>query len=166
MMGGSLPPLPLLPSMFPGVAAAAAWPILQWRQRPEPNSWSRDEQTPPAHRSATLPKFVVNKGACSGRGLSGHLGLRLPHRSSPFLGSHPSPRRDMASPAGHQQKGRGQRQEDRSWATLPSCCLPPNTGCFLLLGNKFGSGQRSHHQHHRQTGAPSAAWKANSQMVK
>ncbi|KAL2298806.1 hypothetical protein Nmel_014411, partial [Mimus melanotis] len=42
--------------------------------------------------------------------------------------------------------------------------LPSNTGCFLLLSDKFGSGRRSHHQHHQQPGAPSAARRANSQM--
>lgn len=135
-----------------------------------PTAGNRDEQTPLAHSSAILPKFVVNKGAYSVRDLSRHLELQmsgwLPKRWSPLLGSLLSSHRGIASLVSHQQKGRGQRQEDRSCATFPSRRLPSNAGCFLLLSDKFGSGRRSHHRHHRQPGAPSAARRANSQMVK
>lgn len=172
MLGGAFLPCCLCPPCSPVPLPPLPDPSCNGDQgqRPDPNGWNRDEQTPLAHSSAILPKFVVNKGAYSVRDLSRHLELQmsgwLPKRWSPLLGSLLSSHRGIASLVSHQQKGRGQRQEDRSCATFPSRRLPSNAGCFLLLSDKFGSGRRSHHRHHRQPGAPSAARRANSQMVK
>lgn len=167
MAGGAFLPCCRCPPCFPVSLLPLPDPSCNgdWGRRPEPNGWNPGEQTPSAHSSATLLKFVINKEAYSSQDLSGHLELqmsgRLPHGLSPFLGSPPSLRHGMASlgSTGRRAEDKGRRTEVVP-LSLPAASLQVRAACFCSATNSapgsvpttVTTGRRApHRQHGKQT---------------